>query len=153
MTLNNISSEQKRFIKFAIVGLSGTILDFAVFNLCSVGLGLPTVVSSVISFIFGLSNNFFWNRQWTYPESKNLKFSEQFGKFAIVSVAGLIIRTLLFLWLENPLINFSQMYLSFLPLESEVIGHNLTLATVIIIVLFWNFFMNKIWTYKDIKES
>jgi putative flippase GtrA len=146
-------SDKERFIKFAIVGFSGTVLDFGVFNLFSNVVGLSTILSSVISFIFGLSNNFFWNRQWTYPESKEISFAEQFGKFAVVSVAGLAIRTTIFSFIEAPLIRFSEAYLNNLPLTPEVIGHNLALATVIIIVLFWNFFANKYWTYKEIKET
>lgn len=153
MTHNKISPEQKRFIKFALVGLSGTVVDFAIFNFSSVVIGLPTVISSAISFIIAVFNNFIWNRLWTYPESRKFKLSEQFGKFAIVSIAGLIIRTLIFLWIEEPLIQFSQNYLSSIPIDPEVIGHNITLASVIVIVLFWNYFINKIWTYKDIKEG
>lgn len=153
MTLNKLSSEQIRFIKFALVGLSGTVVDFAIFNLCSIDLGLPTIVSSAISFIIAVFNNFIWNRLWTYPESRKFKLSEQFGKFALVSVAGLVIRTLIFLWIENPLILFSKNYLSAIPIDPEVIGHNITLASVIVIVLFWNYFINKMWTYKDIKEG
>ena len=146
-------SEKERFIKFAIVGFSGTVLDFGVFNFFSNIVGLSTILSSVISFLFGLTNNFFWNRQWTYPESKEIPFTEQFGKFAIVSVAGLAIRTTIFSFIEEPLIHLSETYLGNLPLTPEVIGHNLALATVIIIVLFWNFFANKFWTYKEIKET
>jgi putative flippase GtrA len=153
MTLNKLSSEQKRFVKFALVGISGTVVDFAIFNLCSVGFGLSTVVSSVISFIVAVFNNFIWNRHWTYPESKEFKLSEQFAKFGIVSVAGLLIRTLIFIGIEEPLIQFSESYLSAIPLSPEVIGHNITLASVIIIVLFWNYFVNKFWTYKGIKEN
>jgi putative flippase GtrA len=32
-----------------------------------------------------------------------------------------------------------------------VLGENLALATVVIIVLFWNFFINRYWTYNDVE--
>jgi len=145
-------NETQRFIKFALVGISGTVVDFSIFNLLSSVLGFATIPSSVVSFIVAVFNNFFWNRNWTYPESKALPFSEQFGKFGIVSVIGLVIRTIIFSAIENPLIEISSDYLGKLPITPEVIGHNLALATVIIIVLFWNYFANKIWTYKGIQE-
>ena len=37
----------------------------------------------------------------------------------------------------------------FLP--PKVIGENLSLAIVVIIVMFWNFFVNRFWTYNDVK--
>ncbi len=147
-----ISPEKKRFIKFALVGFSGTIVDFSIFNLLSSVLNLPTIPSSVVSFIVAVFNNFFWNRHWTYPESREFSFSDQFGKFGIVSLAGLLIRTLIFSSIENPLIAFSEKSLSFLPFTAPIIGHNISLAIVIVIVLFWNYFANKHWTYNGIKE-
>ncbi|BBB48502.1 GtrA family protein [Pelolinea submarina] len=152
MTSNN-TSDTKRFIKFSIVGISGTVVDFFIFNLLSSILGFPTVPSSVVSFIVAVFNNFFWNRHWTYPESKDFPFSEQFGKFGIVSLIGLIIRTIIFSKIENPLIHLSEVYFAQIKITPEVIGHNLALAIVIVIVLFWNYFANKLWTYKGIKEA
>jgi putative flippase GtrA len=151
MTANK-TSDTKRFIKFALVGISGTVVDFSIFNLLSSVMGFATIPSSVVSFIVAVFNNFFWNRQWTYPESKAFSFRDQFGKFAIVSVIGLIVRTLIFSNIENPLIRMSAAYLDKIPLTPAVIGHNMALAIVIVIVLFWNYFANKIWTYKGIKE-
>ena len=143
-------NEKVRFLKFALVGISGTVVDFGIFNLLSSLLGFPTLPSSVASFIVAVFNNFFWNRHWTYPESKERPFSEQFGKFGVVSVAGLIIRTFIFSTIEKPLIQFSQGFSSTAQVSAEIIGHNLALATVIIIVLFWNYFANRLWTYKGI---
>ncbi len=145
-----ISMEKKRFAKFAVVGFSGTLVDFGIFNLLSSILGFPTLPSSVASFIVAVFNNFFWNRNWTYPESKERPFSEQFGKFGVVSVAGLIIRTLIFSAIENPLIAASRVVAPNIGITAEIIGHNLALGAVIVIVLFWNYFANKLWTYKGI---
>jgi len=149
--LNYKISEKKRFIKFAIVGFSGTVVDFGVFNVLTTVLHLPTISASVISFLAAVFNNFFWNRNWTYPESKELAFSGQFLKFGIVSLAGLAIRTPIFSWLEKPLVQFSTATMISIPLKPETIGHNLALGIVIVIVLFWNYFVNKYWTYKQIK--
>ncbi len=149
-TSSEKNKEKIRFLKFALVGISGTVIDFGIFNLLSSLVGFPTLPSSVVSFIVAVFNNFFWNRHWTYPESKERPFSEQFGKFGVVSVAGLIIRTVIFSTIEKPLIKFSQGFISTVHVSAEIIGHNLALATVIIIVLFWNYCANRLWTYKGI---
>lgn len=143
---------RKRFFKFAAVGVSGTIVDFSIFNLLSVGVGIPVILSSIASFLVAVVNNFIWNRNWTYPESKVIRLSEQLIKFSIVSVLGLIIRTPLFALIEKPVISLANNILGgHFYIKPEIIGHNIALAFVIIVVLFWNYFINRVWTYKDIK--
>ncbi|NMC45455.1 MAG: GtrA family protein [Chloroflexi bacterium] len=146
------ASPHKRFIKFALVGLSGTIVDFSIFNLCISIFHIEPVIASVCSFSIAVVNNFVWNRLWTYPESKDIPFMPQLIKFGIISVIGLIIRTPLFAALENPLILALEK--SIAPdffLSAQTIGHNVALAIAIVVVLFWNYFANRFWTYKGIK--
>jgi len=33
----------------------------------------------------------------------------------------------------------------------DVISDNLTLAIAVVIVMFWNFFVNRYWTYSDVE--
>ena len=135
-----------------MVGISGTIVDFSIFNLLSVAAGFPVIISSIGSFLIAVVNNFIWNRVWTYPESKEMDLSGQLVKFSIVSVLGLLIRTPLFALIEKPVISVSSSILgSSVPIKPEIIGHNIALAIVIVVVLFWNYFINRKWTYKDIK--
>ncbi len=77
----------------------------------------------------------------------------QLIKFGIISVIGLIIRTPLFAALENPLI--LELEKSIAPdffLSAQTIGHNVALAIAIVVVLFWNYFANRFWTYKGINR-
>jgi putative flippase GtrA len=39
-----------------------------------------------------------------------------------------------------------------LILPPDVMGENLTLAIAVLIVLFWNFFVNRYWTYNDVES-
>jgi len=146
-------NDKNRFIKFAIVGISGTVVDFAIFNLL-IFLNLPSLLASSISFITAVFNNFFWNRHWTYPESKAHSTSSQFIKFSIVSATGLLFRSFIYNRIENPSINFAARLLkdSFF-ITSEAAGKNLSLGAVIIIILFWNYFANRLWTYKEITDG
>jgi putative flippase GtrA len=145
-------NDHQRFLRFAMVGVSGTVVDFSIFNLLSVAAGFPVIISSIGSFLIAVGNNFILNRAWTYPESKEMDLSGQLVKFSIVSVLGLLIRTPLFALIEKPVISLSSSILgSSLPIKPEIIGHNIALAIVIVVVLFWNYFINRKWTYKDIK--
>ena len=142
--------ERERFIKFAFVGISGTIIDFMIFNLL-LHIRFSSIFASTISFIVAVFNNFYWNRNWTYPESKIHPIATQLIKFLSVSIAGLLIRTILYKLIEQPSINFADGTLSEnILFSSEVVGKNISLAFVIIIILFWNYLANRFWTYKNI---
>lgn len=146
-------NERIRFLRFATVGIMGAVVDFGVFNLLATVLDMPTVWASVISFIAAITSNFTWNRYWTYPDSRSKPVAQQLVQFTIVSVIGLAIRTPIIAVLEIVYKNiFSS--LAFLPLgfiSSDFLGENLALATAVIIVMFWNFFINRYWTYNDVK--
>lgn len=151
---SSTNSNNNRFLKFALVGISGTIVDFGFFNIFSVIVGFPVVLSSVLSFSIAVFNNFYWNRIWTYPESMHSKLSDQLTKFGLISVAGLIIRTPLLAFIEKPVTKiFKRVFPLNFPINAEIIGQNLALGIVIIIVLFWNYFVNKYWTYKNLDFS
>ena len=69
----------------------------------------------------------------------------------MVSVVGLSIRTFLFPIIEPVMISFFQSFASRLPFSPEVPGYNITLAILIVIVMLWNFFANRYWTYADVE--
>ena len=143
--------ERERFFKFAIVGTIGFGVDFLTFNLFRFGIGFSAELSSVFSFSAAVVSNFLLNRYWTFPDSRSKPLVNQLLQYALVNVIGLIIRTVVFSLINEPLVNlFAGMNID-LPFEPNVLGENLALATVVIIVLFWNFFINRYWTYNDVE--
>jgi putative flippase GtrA len=144
--------ERSRFFRFAFVGVVGAVVDFGVFNLLTNLLGFSVVVASVFSFIAAILSNFTWNRYWTYPESRSKSISYQLTQFTIVSVIGLLIRTPIIAVLERPLGHLFES-ISLLPIgfiDATFVGNNLSLATGVVVVMFWNFFINRYWTYNDV---
>ena len=143
--------EQGRFLRFMVVGSIGAVIDLGVFNLLSSGLHVVAILAQAISFSLAVISNFLWNRYWTYPDSRNKPIASQLGQFVIVSVIGLTIRTLIFDRLEEVMIwGASQVFPKNFFLSATVIGHNLSLGTVIVIIMLWNFFVNRYWTYNDV---
>jgi putative flippase GtrA len=150
--------ELQRFLKFAVVGVIGAVVDFGTFNLLANLLGIASLVASILSFSAAVSSNFLWNRFWTYPDSRSKRLHQQVLQFALVSAVGLMIRTPVFAISEEPFVEFSRRILpgmleNGLPLidilDPEMMGSNLALALAIVIVLFWNFGANRFWTYSD----
>src|ERR1700730_4505985 len=54
-----------QLMKFGIVGVSNTLLSFAVYTLLLKGFGVWYIAASAIGFIAGATNGFLWNRAWT----------------------------------------------------------------------------------------
>jgi putative flippase GtrA len=151
MILNN-PRERSRFMRFALVGVVGAVVDFGTFNLVTNLTPIPAVFAQVISFTAAIISNFLWNRFWTYPDSRSKTVSSQILQFAVVSIIGLAIRTPLFAALESPLRRFFQSlhFPNLGYLNPVFLGHNLALAVAVIVVMFWNFFVNRYWTYSDV---
>ena len=152
--MNNVK-ERNRFLKFAVVGAIGAVIDFGVMNLLTHFLGMELQWASIVSFVAAVASNFLWNRFWTFPESKNLPLVPQLLQFSVVSIVGLIIRTPMLVWINNLLLQIGKPILPpYLYLElftPEFFAKNIALATVILIVMLWNFFVNRFWTYKKIQ--
>src|SRR5271157_684570 len=55
-----------QFVKFGIVGVSNTLLTFAVYTLLLKGFGVWYLAASAIGFVVGAVNGFLWNRRWTF---------------------------------------------------------------------------------------
>lgn len=150
MILGN-SKERTRFIRFAIVGISGAVVDFGVLNLLTLVLKMGFIPASVISFIAAVLNNFLWNRFWTYPDSRSKSVVKQLTQFALINIIGLIIRTPLLAILEKQLIPLFTRWFPDIFLTPTVIGHNLALAIAILVVMLWNYVANRYWTFNDVE--
>ncbi len=144
--------ERNRFLRFAMVGIFGAVVDFGIFNILTGVFKFPAVWASVLSFIAAVASNFTWNRYWTYPDSRSKRISVQLAEFTIISLIGLAIRTPVFVVLENSLNKiFASLNFPYTSIVTpEFLGHNLALACAVIIVMFWNFFVNRYWTYRDV---
>lgn len=169
------SKEAERFFKFAVVGAIGFIVDFGIFNLLTgpfsvalapgmsfnaflVSLGLtvdqaahlgPTF-AGIFSFLAAIISNFLWNRYWTYPDSRTKSKRRQFSMFAIVSLIGISIRVPIITLLYKPFTRLVALSPVLQPYAGRL-GENMALAVSVVVVMFWNFFANRYWTYNDVE--
>jgi len=128
----------KQFVKFAIVGGIGTIVNLAVLKLTLLLWGqfneaTPFAVelfASGLAFAVAVVNNYLLNRWWTFRSSRTM--STEFLKFLVVSVAGLGLNELVF-WVCRT------------RLDLEVL---LSQLIAIACVLPFNFAVNKLWSFR-----
>lgn len=146
--------ELKRFVKFSLVGVMGAIVDFGTFNALSLILGMQGVFAQAISFCVAVASSFTWNRFWIYPDSRSKAIGWQLSQFLAVSLLGLLIRTPIFAALQKPtlqLANWLAHQVALSTFTPEWLANNLALAGAIVVILFWNFFVNRYWTYSDVR--
>jgi putative flippase GtrA len=144
--------ERERFLKFSVVGAIGALVDFGSFHLILSLLGIRPEYAQAVSFTLAIISNFIWNRLWTYPDSRSKSISNQLISFFLVNLAGLAIRTPIFSGLEGPFRRLFAQF-SFLPLgliTADRLGYTFALGVAVVVVMFWNFFINRLWTYNDV---
>ena len=119
------------FIKFAIVGLLGTIINLAILYSFTEFFGIFYLYSAIVAFIVAATTNYIFNKTWTFKERLRENIGRKYIQFFIVSVVGLIVN-LGFLYL------FTE-YFKLYYIVSQIIA--------ILIGFIINFIGNKIWTF------
>ena len=116
--------------KFSTVGASGYVVNLSVFSALLLGAGVHRLPAATISFLVAVTNNYTWNRLWTFRGSRG-HVAYQGLRFLIVAVCALVanlavLETLV--WLGVPEI----------PAQ----------AIAIILVMPLNFVGNKLWSFR-----
>jgi putative flippase GtrA len=129
--------ELQRFTRFLTVGAVGTFLDFGLLTLLKT-FGLSTLIANSGSFTAGVVNNFTWNRLWTFADAKGNDWWKQLAQFLLISLVGLALNNAIVLLLEAPLgALLRQPDYGYLPAKMIATG----------VVVFWNYFANRYWTF------
>jgi dolichol-phosphate mannosyltransferase len=118
-----------QLLKFGIVGGSGYLINLAVFA-ALVSLGVHHTIAAIGAFGVAVTNNFLWNRYWTFgPGEGPAHF--QAARFFAVSLASLGLNLAL---LE-------------LLVANHVVGELSAQAIAVAVAMPFNFLGNKLWTF------
>ena len=142
--------ERVRFLKFVAVGAIGSVVDIGIANLLTHLLDMPLVYAGSISFICAVFSNFLFNRYWTYPDSRSRPLMHQLGMFFLVNSIGIAIRIPTLHFMEPIMAQGFESIGHLSSATSEFLARNATLVLAIGIVMIWNFFVNRYWTYNDV---
>ena len=142
--------ERTRFLKFATVGALGSVLDIGVANLLTHAWDMRLVYAGSISFMCAVLSNFTLNRFWTYPDSRTRSFMHQLGMFFLVNSVGIAIRIPILHFVEPLMATEFEGLAHLSHATAESLAKNATLILAIGVVMLWNFFVNRYWTYNDV---
>lgn len=171
----NRSKEVERFLKFAVVGVVGAIVDFGTVILLQATLfppidkaGNPIIanvaIATTIAFLAAVASNFTFNRFWTYPDSRSRSMRKQLALFTFISFVGWFGRTIwitvafhalgsFFMPILLPIIHMVRpLYIPSYAAEGKM-GTLLAQLVGVVVVMFWNFFANRHWTYNDVDTN
>jgi|SRR5215210_5206241 len=80
-----------QLVKFSLVGGSGYVINLGVFTLAVSALDLHHLLGATIAFAVAVTNNFWWNRHWTFAaRAERARF--QAPRFFAVSVAAFCVQ-------------------------------------------------------------
>ena len=117
--------------KFLLVGLSGYVVNLAVFTFAVEVLGVHHIVAATLAFVVAVTNNFWWNRHWTFAAGGG-HAGFQAARFFTVSVIAFLIQV------------------SILEILVSVAGLPVVASQAISLVLATpvNFIGNKLWSFR-----
>ncbi len=130
-----------KFLKFGVVGASGTVIDFGLTALCKGILGIPELLSNAIGFTLAATSNYYLNRVWTW-KSTSKDVGVEYAKFFFVSLLGLGLNTLIIFLLKD---------ISIVPrFVDTTLDWDFWIAKIIAtaVVMVWNFIANNFFTFR-----
>ena len=127
-----------RIGKFAAVGLSGLFVNEILLFVLTEFAGLYFVLSGIIAVEISIITNFVLNERWTFGDMvKREGLRKRFVKYNSISLTGMVINVALLFCFTN--------FLGIYYLVSN--------AMAIIVVFFWNYFVNRRFTWKNEKAA
>ncbi|HKG35305.1 MAG TPA: GtrA family protein [Solirubrobacterales bacterium] len=118
-----------QLVKFGLVGGSGYVVNLAVFALLVEAASVHHLVAAVAAFCVAVTNNFLWNRRWTFAGAEG-HAGFQAARFFAVSLGGLGVN------------------LAVLQLLVEAgLGEVAAQAIAVAVAMPVNFVGNKLWTF------
>ena len=79
-----------QLLKFAAVGASGYAVNLVAFAMLAAGADLHHIPAAIGAFLIAVTNNFLWNRHWTFSAAGG-HAGHQGARFLAVSLLGLAI--------------------------------------------------------------
>ena len=130
----NKNKSVKHFIKFSIVGLFSTLIDLSFYLFLERILEVYYLLAAALAFLIASTFSFIFNRFWTFRIDHGQKRIQYF-KFIIVATGGLILTELIL----------------YILVEKFFYYDILAKFIAIIIVVNWNFILQKHWSFKKEK--
>jgi putative flippase GtrA len=120
--------------KFSTVGATGYVVNLAVYS-ALIHSGVHYNLAALVSFLVAVTNNYTWNRLWTFRGQRGHVAYQGF-RFLVVAVAALAVNELLLT-----------------ALVAVGVGKIVAQAIAVLLVMPINFVGNKLWSFRRRKPS
>ncbi len=119
-----------QLVKFSAVGASGYVVNLAVYTTLVKGLGVQYILAALLAFCAAVTNNFLWNRHWTFRATDG-HMGFQAARFFTVSLLALGVNLVVL----EVLVSFGD------------VDKVLAQAIAILVATPLNFIGNKLWSF------
>ena len=119
-----------QLFKFGVVGASGYVVNLIVFSALTQATDVHHIPAAIAAFAVAVTNNFLWNRHWTFRATEG-HAGFQAARFFVISVAALGVNLIL---LE---ILIAELGVSEIPAQAIAVAFAMPV----------NFIGNKLWTF------
>jgi putative flippase GtrA len=117
------------FLRFSLVGVVNTFIDFAVFVLLYRLTDIDPLLCNGIAFLVAVTNSYLMNHHWTFRDTGSTLSFKAYIRFVVLNTGGLLIGTLAIVLLGE-----------YMPLElAKLIAAGLTLI--------WNYTCSKMFVF------
>ena len=121
----------EQLVKFCVVGASGYVVNLVVYVLLLKGAGLHYMPAAIGSFLVAVTNNYVWNRRWTFRGQRgHVVF--QWLRFLVVSTLAL----------------GANLVVLYVLVEAGLSDAIVAQAIAIVLVTPVNFIGNKLWSFR-----
>lgn len=139
-----LTRRAKTFVKFGMVGVVGTIVDFLFYKIFINTLSIPPATAKGFSAEIAIINNFILNNFWTFRYRKTkTNIWQKFGIFNVVSLGGLVIAVLIVKYLHT-IYGDGFIYI----FGRHMAYNNFYFFATIPPVMLWNFTINHLVTWR-----
>jgi dolichol-phosphate mannosyltransferase len=120
----------EQLVKFCVVGATGYVVNLAVYTALLRGADIHYVPAAIGSFLVAVSNNYWWNRHWTFRGQRGHVVFQGL-RFLVVSAIALVA-------------NLVVLH----ALVTAGLGEVVAQAIAIMLVTPVNFVGNKLWSFR-----
>ena len=142
----------RQFVKFGIVGASSTIINLVVLYLMLRlvhGQWYDRYIAATVAFLVSVGNGYYWNKRWTFKQAQAKAVHTQFTQFVLVNLVGLLLDLLIIRLLSIPIEQeLHQLQAAWPPDKIERVAVLSAQLVATAVIVFWNFFANRFWTFK-----
>ena len=153
---NNTRTTAIQLIKYAIVGVSNSLITLIVIFICNEILGLKLMLADTIGYIAGVINSFIWNKEWVF-KTHDTKLVKEMSLFVTGFLICFGLQFITLLIITKPTIAIAETSLgsdfSSFGMSAKEIGEYAAVIIGMVVYTLSNYIFNRFVTFKAKKEA